>query len=81
VHDQLAVFYELLKKDPAAIPAEWSRRSSYSGGKDVTVDLGNGEAFIGTTSGLEENGALRVTLDDGSIKVVQAGDVTRLRRV
>jgi BirA family biotin operon repressor/biotin-[acetyl-CoA-carboxylase] ligase len=81
VHDQLSTLYEPLHRDPITILEEWSRRSSYFDGKDVMVDLGNGESYIGTTSGLKENGALRVMLPDGSVKAVQAGDVTRLRRV
>ena len=70
----------LLGSDNTAILEEWSRRSSYAVGKEVSVVLGN-EIFTGSTRGLEENGALRVRVADGSIRVVQAGDVTRLRRV
>jgi len=81
VHAQFATLYDALHNDPAVILEEWSRRSSYFEGLDVTVDVGNGEACIGTTSGLEENGALRVRMRNGSMKIVQAGDVTRLRRV
>jgi len=81
VHDQLGRLYAVLDRDPISILEEWSHRSSYFDGKDVFVDLGNGDSYIGTTTGLEENGALRVMLADGSVKVVQAGDVTRLRRV
>lgn len=81
VHDQLAIHYQTLLADPLGILEEWSRRSSYFDGKDVMVDLGEGDSYVGTTTGLEDNGALRVMLPGGSIKVVQAGDVTRLRRV
>jgi len=81
VHEQLAIHYERLATQPTSIPKEWSRRSSYFIGKEVSVDLGNGEAYTGTTCGLEESGALRVRLPDGSLKAVHAGDVTRLRKV
>ena len=35
--------------------------------------------ITGTTDGLEENGALRVKTEDGSVIIVQAGDIERLR--
>jgi BirA family biotin operon repressor/biotin-[acetyl-CoA-carboxylase] ligase len=81
VQRQLARLYDKLHVDPAAVVAEWSSRSSYADGLDVSVDAGHGEPFTGTTCGLEPNGALRVRLRDGSVRIVQAGDVTRLRKV
>jgi BirA family biotin operon repressor/biotin-[acetyl-CoA-carboxylase] ligase len=80
VHKEFSTLYDALHNDPAVILEKWSRRSSYFEGLDVRVDVGNGETCIGTTNGLEENGALRVMLCDGSLRIVQAGDVTRLRR-
>ena len=65
---------------PAKILDEWQRRSSYFRGKSVRVTLEN-EVFDGITDGLEENGALRVKTSDGSFKIVQAGDVERLREI
>jgi BirA family biotin operon repressor/biotin-[acetyl-CoA-carboxylase] ligase len=79
VVEQIDGNYRLVGADNPHILSEWSRRSSYADGKDVTVDLGI-ETFTGTTCGLEESGALRVRLSDDSIRIVQAGDVTRLRR-
>ena len=64
----------------AKILNEWQRRSSYFSGKGVRVTLEN-EFFEGITDGLEENGALRVKTSDGSVKIVQAGDVERLRSI
>ena len=64
----------------AKILKEWRRRSSYFSGKSVRVTLED-STFEGTTDGLEENGALRVKMRDGSIKIVQAGDVERLRKI
>jgi BirA family biotin operon repressor/biotin-[acetyl-CoA-carboxylase] ligase len=80
VHDQISAHYATLLTDPKRTLEEWSRRSSYFDGKDVTVDLGNGNTFTGTTCGLEENGALRVRVSGGSVRTVQAGDVMRLRK-
>jgi BirA family transcriptional regulator, biotin operon repressor / biotin---[acetyl-CoA-carboxylase] ligase len=73
-------FYALLSREngPAEIITAWQERSSYFSGKDVRVDA-NGEIFEGVTSGLEPNGALRVRLVDGSIRIVESANVTRLR--
>jgi len=60
------------------IRAEWTRRSSYASGKRVRVVLEN-ETIHGTTHGIEENGALRVELEAGEIRIVNAGDVENLR--
>ncbi|MGI9036180.1 MAG: biotin--[acetyl-CoA-carboxylase] ligase [Pyrinomonadaceae bacterium] len=62
------------------IRREWSRRSSYSFGKAVKVTLEN-ETLNGVTRGIEENGALRIETGTGEIKVIQAGDVERLRKI
>lgn len=81
VQTQLGKRYIVFLADPVSILEEWSQRSSYAEGKEVKVDLGQNEMFTGTTCGLEENGALRVRVTGGSVRIVQAGDVTRLRRV
>ncbi len=75
-------FYEIFSGENGAkdILDEWKKRSSYAFGKEVKVKLQNQE-FCGTTDGLEENGALRVRLENNELKIVQAGDVERLRRV
>jgi len=62
----------------ALIIDEWRRRSSYFAGKPVRVTLTD-SVFDGITDGLEETGALRVKLSDGSITTIHAGDVERLR--
>ena len=76
----LNYFYEIFKSENGAekILDEWKNRSSYALGKRVRVDLGK-EQFIGTTDGLEKNGALRVRIENGEVRIVQAGDVERLR--
>jgi len=62
----------------AKIRDEWSKRSTYSFGKRVRVVLEN-ETIHGTTRGIEENGALRVELETGEIRIIHAGDVEQLR--
>lgn len=77
---ELSDKYALLSSDDGAeaIRDEWTRRSSYAVGKAVRVMLEN-ETFSGTTCGIEANGALRVKLADGEVRIVHAGDVERLR--
>ena len=58
---------------------EWTAHSSFAAGRRVRVAL-DGETFEGRTRGLEGDGALRVEMDDGTIRIVRAGDVTSLRR-
>lgn len=77
---QLSRFYDVLNNMDgiASIVEEWRRRSSYYSGKSVRVTLAD-DTIEGITDGLEANGALRVKLADGSVEIVQAGDVERLR--
>ncbi len=56
----------------------WTQRSSYSFGKAVRVVLEN-ETVSGVTDGLEPNGALRIKRGDGTLAVIQAGDVEQVR--
>ena len=78
----LSYFYGILNDDggTAEILGHWRRRSSYFSGKNVLVTLSDA-SFEGVTAGLEKNGALRVIRSDGSVTIVQAGDVERLREV
>ena len=78
----LSYFYGILNDDdgPAEIIGHWQHRSSYFSGKRVRITLAD-SMFKGITDGIEENGALRVKRTDGSVTIVQAGDVERLRRV
>lgn len=80
--EKLRFFYKILHSENGLenIRNEWAKRSSYYSGKDVRVILPR-ETLIGTTCGLEENGALRVKQPDGEIRVVQAGDVENLRAI
>jgi BirA family transcriptional regulator, biotin operon repressor / biotin---[acetyl-CoA-carboxylase] ligase len=76
----LARRYAELQEDggPSRVVAEWEARSSYARGRRVRVSLAE-ETFEGTTRGLEPDGALRVETDDGTKRVVRAGDVEALR--
>lgn len=78
----LSYFYDILNDENGAgeIVHQWKQRSTYFSGKRVRVTLEH-SAFEGTTDGLEENGALRVKTSNGSVTIVQAGDVERLRGV
>lgn len=62
----------------AEIIRSWCTRSSYCQGRLVRVTDSN-ETFVGTTRGLERDGALRVETDNGEIKVLRAGDVSSVR--
>ena len=77
-----ANFYDILQDTDGSekIRQDWTRRSSYAFEKSVKVILEN-EQIYGKTSGIEENGALRVELDSGEIRIIHAGDVTQLRQV
>ena len=73
-------WYSLLN-EPAGrekIIAAWSSRSSYATGRLVRVSNGD-ELWQGTTSGLEEDGALRLLTESGEIRLVRAGDVYSVR--
>jgi BirA family biotin operon repressor/biotin-[acetyl-CoA-carboxylase] ligase len=76
----LAIRYEGLQETDGApsVLRDWIAASSYAFGKNVRVDAG-AEVFAGVTRGLEDDGALRVELANGEIKVVRAGDVRSVR--
>jgi len=78
---KLSSYYQILHNENGAaqIRQAWTRLSSYAFGQEVSVVLEN-ETIIGTTRGIEENGALRVETTDGEIKIIHAGDVTKLRK-
>jgi len=80
----LAVLFEALSRwysqlsEPGQIVDAWSNRSSYALGKLVQVSNGD-DVWQGTTCGLEPDGALRLRMASGEIKLVRAGDVNRIR--
>ena len=75
-------FYQILNSENGAekIRLEWAQRSSYFSGKSVKAVLEN-ETMTGITCGIEENGALRIQMESGEIKIIQAGDVEMLRKI
>ena len=73
----LSRWYPLLA-EPEKIVAAWSNRSSYAVGRLVQVTNGD-EAWQGTTCGVESDGALRLRVESGEIKLVRAGDVSSVR--
>jgi BirA family biotin operon repressor/biotin-[acetyl-CoA-carboxylase] ligase len=75
-------YYQLLQRANGReeIIGEWSARSSYFEGKRIRV-IDSNENLVGTTRGLENDGALRLETDEGEIRIVRAGDVTAVRPV
>jgi len=74
-----ARWYSLLGEREKIIGA-WSSRSSYASGRLVQINNGD-EVWQGTTCGVEADGALRLRIANGEIKLVRAGDVQSLRSV
>lgn len=75
----LARWYALLHESEGAekIVAAWASRSSYAAGKLVQVTNGD-EVLQGVTSGVENDGALRLDTAHG-LQLIRAGDVTSVR--
>ena len=78
--DTIAADYEVVQTAGGAehLIREWSAASSYAFDRHVRVTLDR-ESFIGTTRGLDNDGALRVETADGNLRIVRAGDVTSVR--
>ena len=76
----LGARYELLYTDAGGKQTirDWCANSSYAYDRHVRVTL-HDESFEGVTRGLEDDGALRVEMPDGTLKSVRAGDVTAVR--
>ena len=75
----LKKYYGVLRASggPETIIREWCARSSYAEGKLIRVVESN-ETLVGTTRGLERDGALRVETPTG-LRIIHAGDVTSVR--
>ncbi|MEO6333905.1 MAG: biotin--[acetyl-CoA-carboxylase] ligase [Pyrinomonadaceae bacterium] len=80
ISQHLVNAYDILqgKNGPDKIIENWTRRSSYASCKMIRVVLEN-ETITGATDGLESNGALRIKRADGTVAIVQAGDVEQVR--
>ena len=78
----LSYFYEILQQSGGAeqIRDEWTKRSSYAFGKSVRAVLDHHTIF-GTTCGIAADGALRVKIETGEIKIIHAGEVEQLRTI
>lgn len=76
----LEKYCDLLYEDAEKIRQEWLARSSYAFGKEVKIKLEN-ETIYGITRGIEENGALRLELETGEVRIIHAGDVEQLRKI
>jgi BirA family biotin operon repressor/biotin-[acetyl-CoA-carboxylase] ligase len=61
--------------ESAALARVWLERA-HPPGTRLTVHLGKDEVIAGRFAGLDGDGALRLTLDDGSLEVLRAGDVS-----
>jgi BirA family biotin operon repressor/biotin-[acetyl-CoA-carboxylase] ligase len=76
---RLRVWYDALAASPAAIVAAWRRRAVPWWGEDVELRTG-AESLRGRLLDVDEDGALRLQLADGSARRVVSGEVARLRR-
>ncbi|NJC88055.1 MAG: biotin--[acetyl-CoA-carboxylase] ligase [Desulfuromonas sp.] len=72
-----SLYAEYLRHGPAPIMAAWEAHCDLVG-KAVTVDEGSGTALRGTVVGIDRDGALLLTLADGSTERILAGDVRLL---
>jgi len=77
--EKIAQWYELWRRGASAsIIDRWSGLSTYARGKQVVVMIED-EKLTGVTDGLTETGALRLVTDDGAVRTILAGEVTKLR--
>lgn len=78
--ENLFGWYELLHGTTGAntVRSAWISRSSYAVGRRVMISNAD-EVFQGVTSGLEEDGALRVETETEGIRIVRAGDIVSIR--
>jgi BirA family transcriptional regulator, biotin operon repressor / biotin---[acetyl-CoA-carboxylase] ligase len=76
---QIQTFYDLLmSKGGAEIARRWAGVSSFASGKRVRIAMKAG-GRVGTTLGLEPNGALQVRFDDGQEESLVSGEVVELK--
>jgi len=60
--------------ETAALVLAWEQRA-HPRGTELSVHLSADDTIAGRFAGLEQDGALRLALDDGRTEVVRAGDV------
>jgi len=61
--------------DTPALARAWQERA-HPVGAELKVHVSASEAITGRFAGLEPDGALRLTRDDGSNEIIRAGDVS-----
>lgn len=78
----LSKFCDVLYGENGAeiIRQEWIARSSYAYEKQVRARLEN-EVIEGKTCGIEENGALKIKLENGEVRIIHAGEIEKLRTI
>ena len=67
-------YNRFLREGAASVVSRFSEVSSYAEGRRVRISNGR-ESFTGATAGLEPNGTLRVTRDDGRVEIIVSGRV------
>lgn len=77
--EKIRRWYEVWKRDGGLIINRWQQLSTYARDQRVVVTLDD-EQVVGVTAGLNESGALRLITDDGGMRTILAGEVTRLRK-
>jgi BirA family biotin operon repressor/biotin-[acetyl-CoA-carboxylase] ligase len=78
--EKIARWHEVWNRDESGlIINRWQQLSSYARDQRVVVVF-DSEQIAGVTAGLAETGALRLIADDGGVKTILAGEVTRLRK-
>jgi BirA family transcriptional regulator, biotin operon repressor / biotin---[acetyl-CoA-carboxylase] ligase len=60
--------------ETSALIRAWEHRAHLLGTR-LTVHVSNGELLSGRFGGLDQDGALRLLLEDGSMEIVRAADV------
>jgi BirA family biotin operon repressor/biotin-[acetyl-CoA-carboxylase] ligase len=61
--------------EPASLARSWAERA-HPRGTPLTVHNGSGDVVDGIFDGIEADGALRLSLADGRVEVIRAGDVS-----
>jgi len=77
---RLAHWYAVWQSEAGWLIVEhWERLSSYAYGQKVIATLDD-EQVLGETAGLTKDGSLRLKLPSGSVRMILAGEVEKLRK-
>jgi BirA family biotin operon repressor/biotin-[acetyl-CoA-carboxylase] ligase len=83
--DKIAHWYEIWRHEDSShdnsqsIVDRWQRLSTFAHDRQVIITLDD-EKITGLTAGLTETGALRLIVEGGRLRVILAGEVSRLRK-